>query len=301
MKNLSLEGVLFAAKLYFKLNHLANHGESLILQNINVQFIAVENKPEANATPSLRRIAYRLRQGGAPTLVWLGGFKSDMMSTKAQALDEWAAKSGFGFLRFDYSGHGESESATTGERFQDGTISRCLEDALAILALVQGPIILVGSSMGGWLSLLAEKSLRVKGMAGRIQGMVLIAPAVDFTQRLMWAQFSPAIRDEIEHNGVWYLPTPHAPNSWPITRALIEDGRTQLVFGAPLEVDCPVHILQGQQDPDVPWTHAMTLMEHLPAAQATLTLVKDGDHRLSRPQDIELLLSSVERMAQSLP
>ena len=270
------------------------------MQDINLQFITVDNHPAA-AKPATRRIAYRVRQGLAPTIIWLGGFKSDMKSTKVMALDSWAAEAGYGFLRFDYSGHGDSESSKEGERFIDGTISRWLEDVLAVLAFTSGSVILVGSSMGGWLSLLVEKNLRAQSMDGRIQGMVLIAPAVDFTQSLMWAQFSPAIRTEIEQNGVWYLPKPHAPNSWPITRALIEDGRTHLLFGTPLDIACPVHILQGQQDSDVPWTHAMTLMEHLPAAQATLTLVKDGDHRLSRPQDIDLIIRSVEGMAQSLP
>eukprot|EP01037_Dinobryon_pediforme_P008165 gene8164-8249_t len=223
-----------------------------------------------------------------------------MMSTKVLALDTWAEHSGQSLLRFDYSGHGASESGQVGERFIDGTISRWLEDSLAMLAVVQGPVLLVGSSMGGWLALLAEKALRVRGQANLIKGMVLIAPAVDFTETLMWPQFSPEIRAEIETKGVWYRPTPYAPEPCPITLKLIEDGRDNLLFGAPLAADCPIHILQGQQDPDVPWSHATTLMHHLPAAQATLTLVKDGDHRLSRAQDIDLLVTSVANMVAML-
>eukprot|EP01037_Dinobryon_pediforme_P002544 gene2544-2583_t len=248
----------------------------------------------------MRRLAYRYRAGRGPCIVWLGGFKSDMMSTKVLALDTWAETLGQSLLRFDYSGHGESESERVGERFIDGTISRWLEDTLAMLALVEGPALLVGSSMGGWLALLAERALRAKGKAEQIKGMVLIAPAVDFTESLMWAQFTPEIRAEIEQNGVWYRPTGYAPDPCPITFRLILDGRNNLLFGAPLGVDCPIHILQGQQDPDVPWSHATTLMQHLPAAQATLTLIKDGDHRLSRPQDIEMLVQTVAQMAARL-
>ena len=154
--------------------------------------------------------------------------------------------------------------------------------------------ILVGSSMGGWLALLAARALRAKGRSPG--GLVLIAPAVDFTEALMWAQFGPAIREEIMSQGRWLRASAYAPEPYPITRALIEDGRNHLMLGKPIEPGCPIAILQGMQDPDVPWQHAMTLVEHLPADDVTLTLVKDGDHRLSRDSDIALLIRAVAAM-----
>jgi len=260
----------------------------------NASFISV------GSGDARRKIACRQLQGRGPCIVWLGGFKSDMQSTKALALEDWARAEGRAFLRFDYSGHGESESAMPGERFIDGTISRWLEDALAMFELTTQPLLLVGSSMGGWISLLAARDLAAKGQSKKLAGMVLIAPAVDFTQALMWPQFSPEIRAKIENEGVWYRETPYSSDPMPITRALIEDGRKNLLFGAPILPGCPVHIVQGQQDPDVPWPHAVTLMEHLPASAATLTLIKDGDHRLSRQQDIALLIRCLAEMAEAV-
>ena len=243
--------------------------------------------------PAIRRLAWLAEPGSAlPRIIWLGGFRSDMRATKAEALANWARSEGRAFLRFDYTGHGESEG-----RFEDATISVWLADVLAMIAAQGGPApILVGSSMGGWLALLAARALKANGHA--LSGLVLIAPAVDFTEELMWARFPEAIRAEIEHTGQWLRPTGYAPEPYPITRALIEDGRRHLLFGAPIEPGCPVTILQGMQDEDVPWQHAMTLVEHLPADDVTLTLVRDGDHRLSRPQDIDLLIAAVAAMAR---
>lgn len=247
---------------------------------------------------ALRRIAYRYRAAPAgaparPTVVWLGGFKSDMVSTKASALDAWAEREGRAFLRFDYSGHGESEG-----RFEDGTIGKWLEESLAVIRMVtSGPLVLVGSSMGGWIALLVARALAQAGEAARLAGMVLIAPAVDFTEKLMWANFSDGIRREIAENGFWLRPSDYSPDPYPITRALIEDGRNHLLLDKALRSWCPVHILQGMQDPDVPWKHALALVEHLAEDSVVLTLIKSGDHRLSTEADLERLVGAVEGAA----
>ena len=225
-----------------------------------------------------------------PGLVWLGGFKSDMTSGKAVALDGWAERQGRAMLRFDYSGHGASDG-----RFEDGTIGLWADDALAVIrAKSSGPQILVGSSMGGWLALLAAARLAEAGTSPA--GLVLLAPAVDFTEALMWQGFDEAARRDIAEAGVHHRPSAYGPPV-PITRTLIEEGRRHLLFGQPIRAHAPVHILQGQADPDVPWRHALTLMEHLHEDPAVLTLVKDGDHRLSREGDIALLLRAVEGIA----
>ncbi len=238
-----------------------------------------------------RRIAVLRREGSGPTIVWLGGFKSDMRATKANALDSWAERSGRAFLRFDYSGHGESSGD-----FADGTIGAWREDALAAIDAFAGERpVLVGSSMGGWIALLI--ALDMKRREAPASGMVLIAPAADFTEALMWPQLPPEAKRDIEEKGVWMRPSQYSPEPYPITRRLFEEGRSHLLLDKPIEPGCPVHILQGMQDPDVPWSHAMTLMEHLPADAATLTLIKDGDHRLSREQDLAMLVRAVEGIA----
>ncbi|MDB5509624.1 MAG: Alpha/beta hydrolase family protein [Hyphomicrobiales bacterium] len=245
-----------------------------------------------------RAIAYRRREAtpqgrDRPGIVWLGGFKSDMLSTKAERLDDMAAAQGRASLRFDYSGHGES-----GGRFEDGTISLWLEESLAMIrGLTEGPQILVGSSMGGWIALLVARALGPEDAARRLAGLVLIAPAVDFTEALIWARMSPDIRRQVEQNGVWMRESAYAPDPYPITRALIEDGRRHLLLGDTIEAHACVHILQGMQDPDVPWAHAMTLVEHLAGDCVTLSLIKDGDHRLSREEDIASLLAAVDGLA----
>ena len=245
---------------------------------------------EAGEGEERRRIAVLARPGDGPPVVWLGGFRSDMRATKAEALDAWAAGQGRAFVRFDYSGHGEAEG-----RFEEGTISRWLEDALAVIErFVSAPPILVGSSMGGWIALLAARALRARKSPLAPTFLVLIAPAPDFTERLMWASFDEAARRAILEEGVWQRPSLYAPESYPITRALIEDGRRHLLLDGPIETGCPVHILQGMEDPDVPWTYAMRLLEQLPGEEVAMTLVKDGDHRLSRAQDIDRLIAAVE-------
>lgn len=239
-----------------------------------------------------RRIAVARRVGKAPGLFWLGGFRSDMAGSKAEALAAWAARTRHACTRFDYSGHGES-----GGRFEDGTISRWLDEAEAVFdAFTKGRQVLIGSSMGGWIALLLAQRLRQRGDAERLAGMVLLAPAVDMTQDLMWAEMRPAEKRRIKRNG--FLSTPSAYSDEPdiITLALIEDGKQHLFGEAPIETGCPVHVIQGMQDPDVPWAHATKLMERLAFDDAILTLVRDGDHRLSRPEDIERLLRAVEGM-----
>lgn len=245
-----------------------------------------------------RSIAFRRREAVSgvetrPGIVWLGGFKSDMQSTKAQRLDAFAAEQGRACLRYDYSGHGES-----GGRFEDGTISKWTEESLALIrAQTDGPQILVGSSMGGWIALLVARALGAEEAAKRLAGLVLIAPAVDFTEALMWARMTPDIRRQIEDTGVWLRESAYSPEPYPVTRALIEDGRRNLLLGDTIHAHACVHILQGMQDPDVPWSHAMTLVEHLAGDCVTLSLIKDGDHRLSREEDIASLLSAVDAIA----
>lgn len=234
-----------------------------------------------------RRIALRRVTGRGPTIVWLGGFKSDMKGTKAEALDAFARRTGRAYLRFDYSGHGESEGA-----FEDGTISRWAEEALAVIGTAGPRPVLVGSSMGGWIALLAVRRMPVPPA-----GMVLIAPAADFTEALMWASFPEEVKRQIEREGRWVRPSAYDEGGYPITRSLIEDGRDNLVLTDLVETGCPVHILQGMEDPDVPWRHAMLTAERIARDDVVVTLVKDGDHRLSRPEDIARLEAAVAAMA----
>ena len=238
-----------------------------------------------------RAIAVREHSGAGPGLFWLGGYKSDMKGTKAAALARWAEDAGRAIVRFDYSGHGES-----GGVFTDGTIGRWLADALAVFeACCRGPQILIGSSMGGWLALLMVRALRQRQQIGpaSVAGLVLIAPAVDFTEELMWKRFPPAIKRDLEETGVWARPSDYSPEPYLVTRQLIDEGRNHLLLGGMIETGCPVRILQGVEDPDVPWRHAVELVSRLASDDVVLTLVKDGDHRLSRPEDIERLIRAV--------
>jgi pimeloyl-ACP methyl ester carboxylesterase len=245
---------------------------------------------EVGSADALRRIAVRARSGAEPGLFWLSGFNSDMRGTKARVLDAWAGENGRACVRFDYSGHGES-----GGSFAEGTISRWLEESLAVFErFCQGPQIVVGSSMGGWIALLLAREIaRRHGVGTKLGGLVLIAPAPDFTEELMWKGFSPDVRKQIETNGQWLRPSAYG-DAYPITRALIEDGRKHLLLGSSIQVGCPVRILQGAQDPDVPWQHAFALTSQLPSDDVVLTLIQDGDHRLSRPQDIARLIAAVK-------
>jgi pimeloyl-ACP methyl ester carboxylesterase len=244
---------------------------------------------EVGSDAGRRRIAVRARTGSAPGLFWLSGFKSDMRGTKAIALDAWAAERNRACVRFDYSGHGESGGA-----FVDGTIGRWLEETVAVFErFCDGPQVVVGSSMGGWMALLLARELaRRPARRASLAGLVLIAPAPDFTEELMWKGFTPEARREIETNGMWLRPSAYG-EPYPITRALIEEGRNHLLLGGSIDVGCPVRILQGAQDPDVPWRHAFALAHRLPADDVVLTMIQDGDHRLSRPQDIARMIAAV--------
>jgi pimeloyl-ACP methyl ester carboxylesterase len=239
-------------------------------------------------------VAVQAQEGTRPGLLWLGGFHSDMSGTKAEALARWAAEHGRACVRFDYSGHGLSQGSVT-----DGTIGRWLEESLAVFdAFCPGPTIVVGSSMGGWIALLLLRALRNRVEAAgaqprQVSGLVLIAPAVDFTEVLMWQRFPRKVKREIEDKGVWARPSAYSEQPYLITRQLIEEGRNHLLLSGMIEPGCPVHILQGVQDPDVPWSHAVDLVSRIAREDVVLTLVKDGDHRLSRPQDIDRLLAAV--------
>jgi pimeloyl-ACP methyl ester carboxylesterase len=239
-----------------------------------------------------REIAVRRHDGGAPGLFWLGGYKSDMNGTKAVALAEWAARKGRACVRFDYSGHGESGGA-----FTDGTIGRWLGESVSVFdACCRGPQVVIGSSMGGWLALLLAQALRKRKepAPASLAGLVLVAPAVDFTEELMWKRFTPEIKRELADKGMWARPSQYSAEPYLVTRQLIEEGRNHLLLGAMIETGCPVRILQGVQDPDVPWQHAKALVARFACDDVVLTLIKDGDHRLSRPEDIERLLRAAE-------
>jgi pimeloyl-ACP methyl ester carboxylesterase len=242
-----------------------------------------------------REIAFLKRNAAGegasrPGLVWLPGFKSDMASTKAAALDAHCAKTGRALLRFDYSGHGRS-----GGRFEEAILSHWLEESLAMIRLeTQGPQIIVGSSMGGYLALLAARALFEAGEVARLAGLVLIAPAVDFTEALIWRNAPDEAKRAILEQGFWLRPSAYSTEPYPIARALIEDGRRYLLFGGPIRAHCRVAILQGMLDEDVPFSHALTLVEHMAGDSVTLTLIKDGDHRLSREQDIAMMISTIE-------
>ncbi|NNU16579.1 alpha/beta hydrolase [Parvularcula sp. ZS-1/3] len=233
------------------------------------------------------KIAYRLTEGDGPTAVWLGGYASDMQGTKAQKLAEAAEADGSAFLRFDYTGHGESEGA-----FEEGTISRWFEDAEAVIeAVAPGPKILIGSSMGGWVTLLY--ALR---HPESVAGMVLIAPAPDFTEKLVFPRFSSEQRTTLEADGVLRTGTSGHPAET-YTQGLFVDGRQNLIMGESIPVPCPVRILHGLADDVVPTSHVMELTDRIEAPSLTTTLVKGGDHRLSEPEDLERLIQTVKTLS----
>jgi pimeloyl-ACP methyl ester carboxylesterase len=224
-------------------------------------------------------LAWIRAAGRAPTVVFLPGYRSDMAGEKATTLAAFCAARGQAMLRFDYSGHGASDGA-----FEDGTIGVWAADALvAIDALTEGRLLLVGSSMGGWIALLTALA-----RPARVAGLVGIAAAPDFTETLMWAAMAPGERAVLLRDGALRVPSQYG-EPYAITRALIEDGRTHLLLTGPIAIDCPIRLLHGQRDPDVPWETALRIAERVSSEDARITLVKDGDHRLSREQDLTLL------------
>ena len=236
-------------------------------------------------------IAVRQTPGAAPGVVWLGGYKSDMLGTKAETLAAWAAGEGRAYLRHDYSGHGES-----GGDFVDGTISTWLAQSLAVFRrFSKGKQILVGSSMGAWIALRMVQELHKAG-EDRVAGLVLLAPAPDFTVELIEPVLTDAQRHDLAEKGFFAEPSDYSDQPYIYTRALIEDGRANRVMAGPIDTHCPVHILQGLADPDVPSGHALKLAALLPADDVTLSLIPDGDHRLSRPEDLDMLKRAVGDM-----
>ena len=229
------------------------------------------------------QLAWIRIEGRGPTVVFLPGFRSDMTGDKATALAGLCAERGHAMLRFDYAGHGASDGD-----FLDGTIGSWMEDALAAVdALTEGPLVLVGSSMGGWIGLLIALA-----RPDRVAAFVGIAAAPDFTQRLMWESMTPTEKATLERDGVLYVPSQYGAPT-PITKCLIEDGARHHVLTGRIPLRCPIRLLHGQADPDVPWQFALTIAEQAESADVQVSLVKDGDHRLSRPSDLALLRTTV--------
>jgi pimeloyl-ACP methyl ester carboxylesterase len=254
------------------------------------QFLPVGSGPDRRAIAYLRQSP---RNAETASLVFLSGFKSEMRAIKARAVSEWAQARGVGCLRFDYSGHGQSE-----RRFEEGTVSRWLEETQAAFRqLTEGPQVLIGSSMGGHIALLLLRQLLAEAPqeVQRIKGLVLIAPAWNLTE-LMWDNLPSSARREIEEKGVYLRPSRYEDGPYPITRKLIEDGRRHLIGQSPFDPGRPVHILHGLQDPDVPWEHTLDLMALLAGDWTRVTAVPDGEHRLSRPEDIAQLLDIIGGM-----
>ena len=257
------------------------------MTSIEPQFI------EVGHGAAQRRIAVLLtrsdsRNAAKPGLFWLPGFKSEMTSLKATALAEWGAGQERAVTRFDYSGHGLS-----GGRFEDGSIGRWLEEAMITFrTFTDGRQVIVGSSMGGHIALLLLRELQASGEADRVAGLVLIAPAWDMT-RLLWSRLPESARSEVMEKGVWMRPSRYGDGPYPITRGLIEDGRKHLIGDAPYDPGCPVRILHGLQDPDVPYEHSLDLVAHLSGDWTRMTAVPDGEHRLSRPEDLAVMLGLV--------
>jgi len=232
-------------------------------------------------------IAYHRFDGASPGVVFLGGFMSDMTGTKAMALEAHCRRAGRAFLRFDYRGHGASSG-----RFEDGAIGQWADDAIAALdALTEGPQLLVGSSMGGWIMLLAALA-----RPDRVAALIGISAAPDFTEVLMWNRYPPDIRAILQREGVYHQPSDYSDTPYPITLRLIEDGRRHLLLERPIAVHCPVWLLHGMRDTDVPWEHAPMIAERLLSRHVTVTLIKDGDHRLARDEDLARLFRIVDQL-----
>ena len=252
--------------------------------NVPAQGPAILTRPDG-AT-----IAYHRLLGGPPGIVFLGGFRSDMTGTKALFLEDYCRRRGRTYVRFDYFGHG----ASSGD-FAQGTIGRWREDAIAVIdSLTEGPQILVGSSMGGWIMLLAALA-RPK----RIAALIGIAGAPDFTEELLWPRLTPAQREEIIERGTVVLSSDYDPAGYLYTRALIEDGRRHLLLRAPISLDLPVRLLHGLADTSVPWQLSLRLAERLASRDVAVTLVKDGDHRLSTEPDLARLGQTLDALIGS--
>ncbi len=244
-------------------------------------------QPKFLSRPGGATIAFHTTQGRSPGVVFLGGFRSDMTGTKALALETACKDAGRAFTRFDYFAHGASSGA-----FTEGTIGRWSEDAIAVLdELTEGPQVLVGSSMGGWIMLLAALA-----RPGRVHALVGIAAAPDFTEDLMWADFDERVKAALAEDGVYHVPSEYSEDPYPITMRLIEEGRDHLLLRSPIPLHCPVRLIHGLEDPDVPWDLSLRLARALESPDVTVTLVKDAVHRLSEPRDIARLIAAVEEV-----
>jgi pimeloyl-ACP methyl ester carboxylesterase len=247
--------------------------------------------PQILPRPDGATIAYRRLAGELPGIVFLGGYRSDMTGTKALFLEDYCRRRGRAYVRFDYFGHG----ASSGD-FAQGTVGRWRDDAIAVIdSLTTGPQILVGSSMSGWIMLLAALA-----RPGRVAALVGIAGAPDFTEELLWPRLTPAQRETVMRDGRVVLPSDYDPAGYHYTRALIEDGKRHLLLGGPIALDVPVRLLHGMRDGSVPWQLSLRLAERLTSRDVAVTLVKNGDHRLSTPSDLALLAQTLDVMAPSI-
>ncbi|MGO1119129.1 alpha/beta hydrolase [Rhodovibrionaceae bacterium A322] len=250
------------------------------------------DRPDGATIAYLRHLGKGLKskkssEAGKTGLIFLGGFMSDMTGTKATFLENYAKERGRSFVRFDYLGHGQSSGA-----FTEGTIGRWAEDAVAVIdELTEGPQILIGSSMGGWIMLLAalQRKERIVGLQG-------IAAAPDFTESLMWETFSESVKETLMRDGVYKEPNNYSDEPYSITLKLIEDGRHHLLMGGKIDLDCPVHLLHGMADLDVPYQLSVKLARRLNGDHVQVQLIKDGDHRLSEPDNLETLTNSLDRL-----
>ena len=241
--------------------------------------------PQFLARPDGERLAFRAVEGAGPTVLWIGGFRSDMDGTKALALDQAARERGWAYIRYDHFAHGLSSGD-----WRQATVGRWAEDAAAMIDVIDGPVLPVGSSMGGWVALLAQ-AMRPE----RIAATVLIAPAADFTERLMWPKLADHERQAILRDGETLI-REEGLGDYLLTRAMFAEARGRLVMDGPIRAAGPIHMLQGRLDDAVPWRHALETAALIEGADVTIELIDDGDHRLSRPQDLARLIAAVERM-----
>ncbi len=239
-----------------------------------------------------RSIAVDILEGQGKPVVWLCGFLSEMASVKGKAMLQWAKDNGRPLIRFDYSGHGQ-----TGGDYTEFTVSHWLEEALAVIGkYARQPPVLVGSSMGGWIATLTTLALRREKPHLSPSGLVLIAPAIDFTERLVWGRMPEKVQQHLMATGSFDVPSEYSDTPYRFTRQFIEDGRSHLLLGQTVETGCPVHILQGMNDNDVPWQHAMAFARCLAQDKSVITLIPDGDHRLSRDEDITAIIRAVSSL-----
>lgn len=240
-------------------------------------------------TDDNRKIAYSLSEGKSPCVIFLGGFKSDMTGTKATAIEAACKEVGQRFIRFDYGGHGKSEG-----RFEDGTIGSWKKDALLVLdKLGAESNILVGSSMGAWIALLCALERKEK-----VSALIGIAGAPDFTEKLIWEKFTPKQKEQIKKTGIYYAPSCYGEEPYPITLKLIEEARNHLLLDAEIAIDIPIRLFQGMEDTDVPWQTSVTLAQKLYSKDVILTFIKDGDHRLSSPKQLEIVINSIKELCK---